>query len=54
MNQTYESVVWSIVDYLDQAEELIKNLSDENKLLHKRLQMIELVLTRLVSKEPIR
>ena len=54
MNQNYESVVWSIVDYLDQAEELIKNLSAENKLLHKRLEVIELVLSKLVSKEPIR
>jgi len=54
MKETYERIVWDLIDYTDRIEEIIKNLSTENKLLHERLKLVELVLSRLVSKEPIK
>ena len=54
MRTSYENIVWDLVEYTDKIEEIVKNLSVENSLLHKRLQLIELLLTKLVSKEPIR
>lgn len=47
-------MVWDIAEYIEVTHRLVKELNDENKILHQRLQAVELILTRLISKEPVK
>jgi len=54
MRENYEKIIWETVTYLDQIHQALKELAIENKNLHERLKYVELVLSRLVSKQPIK